>query len=187
MPLCSDCPTGAAHFAHHAKNSFATAVEFFERGSTLHSADQDLDTPLPGVLLRIRRASRGQSHLPHSPRASQQMLEAVVEFRQRTAFGHNGIDTVLAVREARGRLTVEELPHLLAAHGLLEQVRVARRVLPPHHCKRDDVHPEKTNTSKSRMGWRNSSESPTPKQQRSSDVMEPCGNIPRKHVQQLRS
>lgn len=71
------------------------------------------------------------------------MLEAVVDFRQRTEFGHNGVDTVSSVGEARRRLVVEELPHLLAAHGLSEQVRVARRVLPPHYCERDDVDPEK--------------------------------------------
>lgn len=71
------------------------------------------------------------------------MLEAVVDFRQRTELRHNGVDTVLPVGEARGRPVVEELLHLLATHGLLEQVRVARRVLPPHHCERDDVDPEK--------------------------------------------
>lgn len=84
------------------------------------------------------------AYLPHAPRASQQMLETVLDFRVRTEFLHGGVDVVLSVGEARRPLVVEKPPHQRAAHGLSEQVLVAPLVLPPHHCERDDVDPKKT-------------------------------------------
>lgn len=91
---------------------------------------------------KIKGMRKRQRYLPHSPCPSKKMLEAVSEFRQRTLFRYSGVDVVLSVGEARSVLVVEKLPHLLTALGLVEQVLVARRVLPPYHCECDNVDPD---------------------------------------------